>query len=181
MPPVSIIGGGLAGCEAAWQLLRAGIDVDLFEARPAVQSPAHRTLLLGELVCSNSLRSDAADTAPGLLKAELRLAGSLVMACAEEARLPAGVALAVDRELFAARVTSTLERNPFVEIVREEVTAIPDDGPAIVAAGPLCSEALARAIAEESGIEMPSFFGYIVRWTLPVNVPIFLLVSWIFF
>ena len=155
---VRIVGGGLAGSEAAWQLASRGVPVVLHEMRPVRENPIHRTGQLAELVCSNSFKSLELANAHGLLKAELRLAGSLVMACAEEARLPAGAALAVDRELFAARVTSTLERNPFVEIVREEVTAIPDDGPAIVAAGPLCSEALARAIAEFTGEANLAFY-----------------------
>ena len=155
---VRIVGGGLAGSEAAWQLASRGVRVVLHEMRPARGNPIHRTGQLAELVCSNSFKSLELANAHGLLKAELRAAGSLVMACAEAARLPAGAALAVDRELFAGRVTRALEEHPLVEIVREEVTEIPGDGPAIVAAGPLCSEPLARAIAAFTGEASLAFY-----------------------
>ncbi|MCU0225052.1 MAG: methylenetetrahydrofolate--tRNA-(uracil(54)-C(5))-methyltransferase (FADH(2)-oxidizing) TrmFO [Acidobacteria bacterium] len=155
---VRIVGGGLAGSEAAWQLASRGVRVVLHEMRPARGNPIHRTGQLAELVCSNSFKSLELANAHGLLKAELRAAGSLVMACAEAARLPAGAALAVDRELFAGRVTRALEEHPLVEVVREEVTEIPGDGPAIVAAGPLCSEPLARAIAAFTGEASLAFY-----------------------
>jgi len=155
---VRIVGGGLAGSEAAWQLASRGIPVVLHEMRPVRGNPIHRTGQLAELVCSNSFKSLELANAHGLLKAELRRIGSLVMACAEAARLPAGAALAVDRELFAAGVTRTLEEHPLVEIVREEVVAIPGDGPTIVAAGPLCSEALARSIVELTGQSNLAFY-----------------------
>jgi methylenetetrahydrofolate--tRNA-(uracil-5-)-methyltransferase len=155
---VRIVGGGLAGSEAAWQLASRGVRVVLHEMRPGRGNPIHRTGQLAELVCSNSFKSLELANAHGLLKAELRAAGSLVMACAEAARLPAGAALAVDRELFAGRVTRALEEHPLVEVVREEVTGIPGDGPAIVAAGPLCSEPLARAIAAFTGEASLAFY-----------------------
>ncbi len=155
---VRIVGGGLAGSEAAWQLASRGVRIVLHEMRPLRGNPIHRTGQLAELVCSNSFKSLELENAHGLLKAELRLAGSLIMACAAAARLPAGAALAVDRELFAAGVTRALEEHPLVEVVREEVTALPDDGPAIVAAGPLCSEPLARAIAEFTGEDGLAFY-----------------------
>lgn len=136
-----VIGGGLAGCEAAWQLLRAGLAVELVEARPAALSPAHRTLLLGELVCSNSLRSDAPHTAPGLLKQEMRRAGSLMLEAADATRVPAGSALAVDREAFAWHITSRLLMHPELQLRRRELDRLPDR-PAILSSGPLTSPAL---------------------------------------
>jgi len=144
------VGGGLAGCEAAWQLLRGGVAVDLIESRPAVISPAHRTLLLGELVCSNSLRSDAGHTAPGLLKAELRWAGSLVLEAADATRVPAGSALAVDREAFAWHITSRLLSHPGLQLRRHEVARLPEP-PAILAGGPLASRALLRELSRLVG------------------------------
>ena len=138
---VTIVGGGLAGCEAAWQLARRGAQVRLVEMRPTRSTEAHRTDRLGELVCSNSFRSASADAAVGLLKEEMRALGSLVMEVADLARVPAGGALAVDRELFATELTRRIESEPAIEIVREEVTAIPE-GPTIVASGPLTSPAL---------------------------------------
>jgi methylenetetrahydrofolate--tRNA-(uracil-5-)-methyltransferase len=150
MDRVSIIGGGLAGCEAAWQLLRAGLQVELFEARPAVQSPAHASLLLGELVCSNSLRSEAEHTAPGLLKAELRRAGSLVLRAADATRVPAGSALAVDRGRFAWRLTRELLYQPGLRLRRCALESLPQ-GPLILASGPLTSGGLARALERRVG------------------------------
>jgi methylenetetrahydrofolate--tRNA-(uracil-5-)-methyltransferase len=138
----TVIGGGLAGSEAAWQLLRCGVEVDLVEGRPAVQSPAHQTLLLGELVCSNSLRSDADDTAAGLLKAELRLMGSLVLSVADSTRVPAGSALAVDRTAFAWRVSAALLGQRALRLQRRTVDRVPD-GPTVLASGPLTASALA--------------------------------------
>ncbi len=141
----TIIGGGLAGCEAAWQLNRAGLEVELFEARPAIQSPAHHSLLLGELVCSNSLRSDSDQSAPGLLKAEMRCAGSLIMTAADALRVPAGSALAVDRSAFAWRVTGELLALPNLRLSRQAVETLPD-GPTILASGPLTSPGLSREL-----------------------------------
>jgi methylenetetrahydrofolate--tRNA-(uracil-5-)-methyltransferase len=159
--PVHVIGGGLAGSEAAWQLARAGVPVVLHEMRPARATEAHRTDRLAELVCSNSFRSD--DTfhnAVGLLHEEMRRLGSLVMAAGDAHKLPAGGALAVDREGFAAEVTARLEAEPLVEIRREEVSGLPrrDWGLSIVATGPLTSPALAEAIRALSGEEGLSFF-----------------------
>ncbi|MGH7804463.1 MAG: methylenetetrahydrofolate--tRNA-(uracil(54)-C(5))-methyltransferase (FADH(2)-oxidizing) TrmFO, partial [Candidatus Binatia bacterium] len=137
----TIVGGGLAGCEAAWQLARRGARVRLFEMRPVRGTEAHRSDRLGELVCSNSFRSASLDAAVGLLKEEMRQLGSLVMEVADLARVPAGGALAVDRELFAAELTRRIEATAAIEIVREEITEIPA-GPTIVASGPLTSSAL---------------------------------------
>ena len=155
---VTIIGGGLAGSEAAWQCARRGVPVLLYEMRPTRPTAIHRSGDLAELVCSNSFKSLETVSSHGLLKAELRAAGSLVMDCALAARLPAGAALAVDRDLFARRVTARLEQHPLIEIRREEVTELPPTGPLIIAAGPLCSPALAEAIARFTGEEQLSFF-----------------------
>jgi methylenetetrahydrofolate--tRNA-(uracil-5-)-methyltransferase len=145
---VLIIGGGLAGCEAAWQASCRGIAVTLFEMKPKRFSEAHCSPLLGELVCSNSLKSQALDTAPGLLKEELRRLNSLIIRAAEESRVPAGSALAVDREVFSRLITEALEARDEVEIIREEITSIPQQGMVIIATGPLTSDALAHAIME---------------------------------
>jgi methylenetetrahydrofolate--tRNA-(uracil-5-)-methyltransferase len=157
MARLSVIGGGLAGVEAAWQAAERGIEVDLYEMRPVRMTPAHVTDRLAELVCSNSLGSDLPDRAAGLLKAELRRLGSLVLACADAARVPAGEALAVDREAFAARVTEAIERHPRIRLIRQEVTAIPD-GPVVIASGPLTSPALAQAIAQLTGTAYLYFY-----------------------
>jgi methylenetetrahydrofolate--tRNA-(uracil-5-)-methyltransferase len=141
--PVTIIGGGLAGCEAAWQLARRGIAVRLFEMRPVRSTAAHHTDRLGELVCSNSFRGASLDTAVGLLKDEMRRLGSLVMRIADRTSVPAGSALAVDRELFATQLTAAVENLPEVTVVREELTEVPDT-PTIVATGPLTSPTLSR-------------------------------------
>ena len=146
-PRVTIVGGGLAGCEAAWQLARRGIGVDLFEMRPVRPTPVHQTGDLAELVCSNSLRGDALDQAAGLLKAEMRRLGSLVARVADAVKVPAGSALAVDRVLFARRMTEAIEALPLVRVHREEVRRIPDDPLTIVATGPLTSDPLAQEIA----------------------------------
>jgi methylenetetrahydrofolate--tRNA-(uracil-5-)-methyltransferase len=143
--PVVVVGGGLAGCEAAWQLSRRGVRVRLFEMRPVRSSPAHETDQLAELVCSNSLRSDAPENAVGLLHEELRLAGSLVLAAADANRVPAGSALAVDRVAFARAVSERIEAEPLIELVRAEVRELPP-GLAILATGPLTSDALAAEI-----------------------------------
>ena len=144
---VTIVGGGLAGCEAAWQLARRGVGVDLHEMRPVRPTPVHQTDQLAELVCSNSLRGNGLDQAAGLLKEEMRRMGSLVIRVADEVRVPAGSALAVDRELFARRMTEAVTALPGVRILRGEVARIPDHPVAILATGPLTSEALAAEIA----------------------------------
>src|SRR5919206_1127324 len=140
MNEVVIIGGGFAGVEAAWQAARAGARVRLYEMRPVRATPAHRTDRLAEIVCSNSLKSDEPGTAPYLLKEELRRAGSVVMRAAMETRVPAGAALAVDRNKFAERVTELVGSHPNIEIVREEATRVEEETPTVVAAGPLCSD-----------------------------------------
>jgi len=147
MTRVTIVGGGLAGSEACWQLARRGIEVDLVEMRPVVGTPVHQTSDFAELVCSNSLRGNALDQAAGLLKEEMRRLDSLVIRIAEEVRVPAGSALAVDRALFARRITSVLEALPGVRIHRRQVSRIPEDPVTIVATGPLTSEALAKDLA----------------------------------
>ena len=150
-PLVTVIGGGLAGCEAAWQAARRGVRVVLHEMRPLVTTGAHRTDRLAELVCSNSLKSDLPGTAPYLLKAELRLLGSLSLRIAEEARVPAGHALAVDRAAFAARVTEEIERDPMIDLVRGEVQELPQGRICVVATGPLTSDRMSAAIARFTG------------------------------
>lgn len=151
-PDAIVIGGGLAGCEAAWQLARRGLRVSLVEQKPARLSPAHTTPLLAELVCSNSLRSDDPHTPAGLLKAELRRAGSLVVACADATRVPAGEALAVDRHAFARLVTTRLALEPNVRLERRPAEDLPDGGtPVIVAGGPLVGGGLAARIRRLCG------------------------------
>ncbi len=148
---VHIVGGGLAGCEAAWQEARAGVRAVLYEMRPHLQTPAHKTGLLAELVCSNSLKSEQENTAPWLLKEELRRSDSLLINVAARTRVPAGHALTVDREVFAAEVTRAMESDPLIEIRREEVTALDGSRIWIVASGPLTSDALAAEIARLTG------------------------------
>ena len=154
---VRVVGGGLAGSEAAWQIAERGVDVTLFEMRPHETTPAHVSDRLAELVCSNSLGSDLTNRANGLLKAELRRLNSLILACADETRVPAGGALAVGRECFAAAVTSRIEAHPRIRLVRQEVTAIPQ-GPSVIATGPLTSEALVKSIAQLTGQEYLYFY-----------------------
>src|SRR5438045_6422561 len=137
MNEIIIIGGGLAGVEAAWQAANAGIRVKLFEMRPVKQTPAHRTDKLAEIVCSNSLKSDEPGSASYLLKEELRRGGSLVMEAAAATRVPAGAALAVDRERFATYITERIESHPNIDVTREEVATIPKDAIAIIATGQL--------------------------------------------
>ncbi len=148
--PVTVIGGGLAGCEAAWQLARRGVRVRLHEMRPERASPAHRTESLAELVCSNSLRSDRPHHAVGLLHEEMRRLGSLILEAADRTRVPAGDALAVDRERFAQHVEGRIREEPLVELVRREVTRLPE-GIAIVATGPLTSDTLAGELEKLCG------------------------------
>jgi len=155
---VRVIGGGLAGSEAAWQLARRGVAVELFEMRPERMTEAHTTAHLGELVCSNSLRSDSLSAPAGLLKAEMRLLDSLVIRIAEAHRVPAGSALAVDREAFSRALTAALQALPQVSIRRCEARAIPDDGIVIVATGPLTSPALSQDLARQLGEEHLYFY-----------------------
>jgi len=173
---VHIIGGGLAGSEAAWQLARRGVRVHLSEMRgTGERSPAHQTDGLAELVCSNSFRSDDSDkNAVGLLHDEMRRAGSLVMAAADKARVPAGSALAVDRDLFSAEVEAALAAQPTLEIVRERIDRLPDSGLAIVATGPLTAAALADSIGAATGADSLAFFDAIApivyRETIDMDV-----------
>ena len=156
-PEVTIIGGGMAGSEAAWQLARRGLGVRLYEMRPEVTTPVHKSDLLAEMVCSNSLRSDALDNAVGLLHEEMRRLGSLFMAAADDNRVPAGKALAVDRQRFAQQITDKLAAADEVEIIREEVASLPD-GPCIIATGPLTSAALSEDIRALTGTNSLYFY-----------------------
>ena len=156
---LNIIGGGMAGSEAAWQAANAGIKVVIHEMRPKVETFAHRTGFLGEMVCSNSFRSDDDEqNAVGLLHWEMRAANGLIMATAEKHRIPAGGALAVDRDPFAESVTAALTAHPNISVSYEEITSLPTDGTWIIATGPLTSGALAEAIAAETGAEALAFF-----------------------
>ena len=154
-----IIGGGMAGSEAAWQAANMGVKVVIHEMRPKVETFAHRTGYLGEMVCSNSFRSDDHEqNAVGLLHWEMRAAGGLIITQAYEHRLPAGGALAVDRDVFAASVTDKLKAHPLIDISGDEITELPSDGHWIVATGPLTSSALGDAIAKETSAEALAFF-----------------------
>ncbi len=155
---VTVVGGGLAGCEAAWQISRRGIGVDLYEMRPERSTPVHQTGDFAELVCSNSLRGNALDQAAGLLKEEMRRLGSLVVRVADETRVPAGSALAVDRGLFARRMTEAVSSLPGVSVHRREVLRIPDDPVTVVASGPLTSDPLAADVAAFVGTTHLHFF-----------------------
>src|ERR1700687_1368898 len=152
MASIKIIGAGLAGSEAAWQCARRGLDVELFEMRPVRPTPAHQTADFAELVCSNSLKSDSENTAPWLLKEEMKRAGSLLLQIARECAVPAGHALAVDRVTFAARVTEAISRETRITVRREEATSVEEAGSQItvIATGPLTSDALAEEIARLS-------------------------------
>jgi methylenetetrahydrofolate--tRNA-(uracil-5-)-methyltransferase len=157
-PEVHIVGGGLAGCEAAWQVARAGGQAILCEMRPRKQTPAHKTEWLAELVCSNSLKSEQDNSAPRILKDELRRLGSLLLSIADRTRVPAGHALTVDREIFAAEVTRAIENEPAIELRHEEITTLSPDRKWIVATGPLTSDALASEIARVTGAERLFFY-----------------------
>lgn len=157
-PSVVVIGGGLAGSEAAWQASRLGVSVTLYEMRPQKQTPAHHTGLLAELVCSNSLRAAALTNAVGLLKEEMRKAGSLIIRCADGNSVPAGGALAVDRERFSRAVTDAIAGNPRITLVREEIVEIPPVRPLVIATGPLTSEAFSQNLAALTGEEYLSFY-----------------------
>ena len=155
---INVLGGGLAGSEAAWQIAQAGFDVTLYEMRPGVTTAAHQTDRLGELVCSNSLKSETENSAPWLLKNELRKLGSMVLEVADECRVPGGQALTVDRVLFADAITKRVTGHPRIQIVREEVKTVPAEGIVIVASGPLTSDALAKDIARLTGSERLYFY-----------------------
>ena len=158
-PVVTIVGGGLAGCEAAWQAAGRGCTVRLFEMRPMVPTPAHATDRLAELVCSNSLKSESPEDASGLLKAEMRALGSIILECAEATRVPAGSALAVDRERFAAAVTEAITAHPRIQVARQEVPGLPAERPVIVATGPLTSDRLSVALQQRFAIVLQAESG----------------------
>lgn len=159
MEPVTVIGAGLAGCEAAWQLAQRGIPVILREMKPEKKSPAHHSDDFAELVCSNSLRSDQLENAVGLLKEELRRSGSLILSCADECRVEAGGALAVDRLGFSSAVTRKIKNHPNITVIPGEVTEIPAEGEVVIATGPLTSDPLSESIrAFFGGEEYLSFF-----------------------
>ena len=155
-PVVHVVGGGLAGSEAAWQLAERAHDVVLHEMRPVRPTPAHKRERLGELVCSNTFKSTETSNAHGLLKAEMRLLGSLILWAADQARVPGGSALTVDRDVFAGAIHERVTSHPRIAVVREQVTELPDPG--IVATGPLTSDALADAIRKRLGLESLAFY-----------------------
>jgi methylenetetrahydrofolate--tRNA-(uracil-5-)-methyltransferase len=157
-PNILVIGGGLAGSEAAWQIARRGIEVLLYEMRPQVSTPAHTTDSFAELVCSNSLKSELPGSAPHLLKEELRHLDSLLLRIANEVKIPAGHALAVDREKFSRRITEEISNNPRIRLIREEIRHVPADGVVIIASGPLTSDALANSIADFAGAQNLYFY-----------------------
>lgn len=157
-PNISILGGGLAGTEAAFQLIRRGIRVKLYEMRPRTETGAHRTDLLGELVCSNSMGSNLPDRASGLLKEEMRALSSYILDVAYKYRVPAGQALAVDRDAFAREITRFIKGHSLVEFINEEITEFPDDGIVIVASGPLTSPGLAATLKKRLGADQLHFF-----------------------
>ncbi len=160
MNEITIIGGGLAGCEAAWQAARRNCRVTLYDMKPQVYSPAHNSPDLAELVCSNSLRSNDPYSAVGLLKEEMRRCHSLIIAVADATAVPAGKALAVDRDAFAAKITATIENHPLITTIRQEVTALPEKPgvPLILATGPLTSEAMTEALVKLTGRERLAFY-----------------------
>ena len=155
---IRVIGGGLAGCEAAWQIAQKGLQVYLYEMKPHFKSPAHELDTLAELVCSNSLRADRLQNAVGLLKAEMRLMDSLIMACADKTAIPAGGALAVDREQFSRAVTEAITNHPLITVIPEKIDAIPEDGITIIATGPLTEGALFESIRHTLNLDTLYFF-----------------------
>ena len=170
-----IIGGGLAGSEAAWQAAQMGVPVTIHEMRPKVGTFAHQSGDLAEMVCSNSFRSDDSEqNAVGLLHWEMRAAGGIIMATADKHRLPAGGALAVDRESFAASVTAALKAHPLIEVSYEEVSELPTSGHWIIATGPLTSDALSAAIAKATGANALAFFDAIapIVYTDSINMDV---------
>ncbi len=159
MSKAAVIGGGFAGVECANQLAKRGIEVDLYEMKPTRYSPAHKSANLCELVCSNSLKAMRLESASGLLKAEMKMLGSICVECAEKSAVPAGGALAVDRDIFSSLITETIENTPGINVIRKEITSIPEGYDAVViAAGPLVSDALAESIKELTGSAFLSFF-----------------------
>lgn len=158
MEPIIVVGAGLAGCEATWQIAKRGGQVILYEMKPAVYSSAHRSPYFAELVCSNSLKSESLENASGILKEELRLLDSLILKIARETRVPAGESLAVDREQFSKKITQTIEGLKGVKIIREEITSLPKDHVAIIATGPLTSEALSSEIQKVTGDQNLFFY-----------------------
>src|SRR6185503_6988168 len=155
---ITVIGGGLAGSEAAWQIARQGEKVRLYEMRPVRRTPAHTTDRLAEIVCSNSLKSDQPYNASWLLKEELRRLGSILIQIADAVRVPAGSALAVDRDRFSERVTEVIANEPNIELVREEMPEIPPAGIVVIASGPLTSDSLSKSIREFCGSEHLYFY-----------------------
>ena len=155
---VTVLGGGLAGCEAAWQLAQRGIPVRLYEMKPGKKSPAHHLDTMAELVCSNSLRSDRLTNAVGLLKAEMRLLDSLIMRVADETAVPAGGALAVDRDHFSEGIDRAIRQHPLITVIPEEVTELPAEGTVIIATGPLTSDGLSETIARMQGLSTLHFY-----------------------
>lgn len=155
---IQVIGGGLAGCEAAWQIARRGVPVDLYEMKPCLKTPAQHLDTMAELVCSNSLRSDRLSNAVGLLKAEMRMLDSLIMRAADENAVPAGGALAVDRVGFSAAVDKAVREHPLITVHEQEVTDIPTEGTVIIASGPLTSDALSEAISRMEGLDTLHFY-----------------------
>ncbi|BAT72192.1 methylenetetrahydrofolate--tRNA-(uracil-5-)-methyltransferase [Thermosulfidibacter takaii ABI70S6] len=158
MSYVTIVGAGLAGVEAAFAVAKLGYKVRLYEMRPLKMTPAHKTPYFAELVCSNSLKSDSPDTASGLLKSEMRLLGSVLLKVAEEVKVPAGSALAVDRNLFAQEITEMVKNCKKIEVINKEITELPSERPCIIATGPLTSDALAKAIEDFLGVGSLSFY-----------------------
>src|SRR4030042_1609988 len=158
MKPITIIGAGLAGCEAAWQIAKRGGEVILYEMKPEAYSPAHRSPFFAELVCSNSFKSESIENASGVLKEEMGQLESLVLKVAKEAKVPAGGSLAVDREVFSKQITQILESLENVAVIREEVSSIPQEGITIVATGPLTSEALSKEIQKVTGTHHLFFY-----------------------
>lgn len=154
---VNVFGAGLAGCEAAWQIAKRGVGVRLYEMKPDKMTPAHKSTDLCELICSNSLKAARVESAAGLLKEEMRRIGSLLMQCADKCSVPAGGALAVDRERFSAMVTERIKSEPMIGLISREVTELPDDGITVVATGPLTSDALAEKISELCGSSLHFF------------------------
>lgn len=158
MDNITIVGGGLAGCEAAFQIVNRGLKVRLYEMRPVVMTPAHRSGNFGELVCSSSLKSNSPQTAHGLLKEDMRAMGSIILECAQKASVPGGDALCVDREKFGELITQAIESNPNIEVIREEIKEIPTDRPCIIATGPLTSPTLSENIRNLTGANHLHFF-----------------------
>lgn len=169
-PTVRVIGGGLAGSECAWQLAEAGIDVQLLEQKPEAKTPAQNLTTLAELVCSNSFRGDALSNAVGLLKEEMRRAGSIIMRIGEKHRVPAGGAMAVDREKFSLEVTETLDAHPKITRLAQTVTALPTDGITVVATGPLTGDALAQDLANVVGQDQLAYYDAIAPVVLAESI-----------